>query len=75
MPAVTQPRRPVEAFLTVLRESPDVSAYEAVERFVNVADAAGFDADALLAMIDQHVDFEKVLELIVSKVEWSQKVA
>jgi hypothetical protein len=75
VPAGTQPRYSVEAVLTVLHESHDVSAYEAVERLVYAAEAAGFDPDVLLAMIDQGIAFEKVLETIVSKATCSQKVA
>jgi hypothetical protein len=75
VPAATQPRKPVEAVLTVLHESHDVSAYEAVERLVYAAEAAGFNADALLAMIDRGMALERVLELIASKTRYSQKVA
>ena len=39
------------------------------------AEAAGFHADALLAMIDHGMAFEKVLELIVSRARFAQKVA
>ena len=67
MPAGTQPRYPVEAVLNVLHETHDISAYEAVERLVYAAETAGFNADALLAMIDRGAAFEKVLDLIVSK--------
>jgi len=75
VPAGTQPRYPVEAVLTVLHETHDLSAYEAVGRLVYAAEAAGFDPDALLAMIDQGIAFEKVLELIVSKAKSSQEAA
>ena len=75
MPARTQPRYPVEAVLAVLQESHDVSAYEAVERLVYAAEAAGFDTNRLLAMLDQGMAFEEVLELIVSKAKYSQKTA
>lgn len=75
MPAATQPRYPVEAVLTVLHESHDMSAYEAVERLIYAAEAAGFNADALLAMIDRGMALERVLELIASKTRYSEKVA
>jgi len=52
-----------------------VSAYEAVERLVYAADAAGFNGEALLAMIDTGIAFEAVLELIASKAKCLQKVA
>jgi hypothetical protein len=75
VPAATQPRYPVEAVLTVLHESHDMSAYEAVERLIYAAEAAGFNADALLAMIDRGMALERVLELIASKTRYSEKVA
>ena len=75
MPAGTQPRYRVEAVLTVLHESHNLSAYEAVERLVYAGEAAGFDTDTLLAMIHQGIAFEEVLELIVSKAKWSQRAA
>lgn len=75
MPVGAQPRYPVEAVLTVLHETHNLSAYEAVERLVYAAEAAGFNANTILAMIDQGMAFEKVLDLVVSKAECSQKVA
>ena len=75
MPTGTQPRYPIENVLTVLHESHCVSAYEAVERLVYAADAAGFNGEALLAMIDTGIAFEAVLELIASKAKCLQKVA
>lgn len=75
MPTGTQPRYPVEAVLNGLHESHNVSAYHAVERLVYSAEAAGLNPDALLAMIDRGMAFEKVLELIGSKAKCSQKVA
>ena len=39
------------------------------------AEAGGFNVDALLAMIDEGIAFETVLELVVEKVKRSQKVA
>ena len=75
MPTVTQSRYPLEAVLTVLHESHDVSAYEAVERLVYAAEAAGFDADGLLVLLDQGIAFQEVLELIVSKAKYSEEAA
>ena len=75
MPLRAQPRYPVEDILTVLHETHDLSAYEAVERLVYSAESAGLNADALLAMINKATPFEKVLDLIVSKAKCSQKVA
>ena len=75
MTAGTQPRYPIEAVLSVLHETRDLSAYEAAERLVYTAEAAGFNAGAILAMIDQGIAFEKVLEFIVSKASCTQKVA
>ena len=70
-----QLRYPVEAVLNILHEAHDVSAYAAVERLVYAAEAAGFDTDTLLAMFDQDMAFQDVLELIVSKAKYSQKAA
>ena len=75
MPAGIQSRYPVEAVLNVLHESHNVSAYHAVERLVYTAEAAGLNPDALLAMINQGIAFEKLLEMIVGKTSCSQKVA
>lgn len=75
MPAATQPRYPVEAVLTVLHESRNLSAYEAVERLVYAGEAAGFDTETLLAMIHEGIGFEEVLEMIVSKAKHSQRAA
>jgi hypothetical protein len=71
----TLPREPVENLLTRLHESHDVSAYEAVERLLQAGEAAEFDADTLLAMLDQGVALQKVFDLIVSKANRSQKAA
>lgn len=61
------PRDTLEAVLTRLQESHDVSAYEAVERLVHVGGVAGFDTDTLLRMLDQGMALQKLLELIVSR--------
>lgn len=71
----TLPRDPVEIVLTGLHESHDVSAYEAVERLLYTAQAAGVDAQALLRMLDQGIAFQNVLDLIISKAKSSQKAA
>ena len=75
VPARILPRDSVEAVLIGLHESHDVSAYEAVERLVQTGEAAGFDTDTLVAMLDQGIPLQKVLELIVSKTKCSQKAA
>lgn len=75
MPAGILPRDPVEAVHIGLHESHDVSAYEAVERLVRAGEAAGFDPDTLLAMLDQGVALQKLFELIVSKTNCSQNAA
>jgi len=69
------PREPVEGLLTSLHESHDVSAYEAVERLLQAGEAAEFDADTLLAMLDQGIALQKLFDLIVSKVNCSQRAA
>jgi hypothetical protein len=71
----TLPRDPVEIVLTGLHESHDVSAYEAVERLLYTAQAAGVDTQALLRMLDQGIAFQNVLDLIISKAKSSQKAA
>lgn len=67
MPSGTQSVNTLEVVLTRLRESHDLSAYEAVERLIYTGEAAGFDADALIRMLDRGMPFEKLLELIESK--------
>jgi hypothetical protein len=64
VPDVTQLRYPGKPFLLhpFLRESYDVLAYEAAERFEDAAEAAGFDRDTLLAMLDQSVAFQDSAE-------------
>jgi hypothetical protein len=69
------PREPVEDLLTSLHESHDVSAYEAVERLLQAGEAAQFDADTLLAMLNQGVALQKLFDLIVSKANYSQQAA
>lgn len=75
MPTKVLPGDPLQVVLTQLNESHDVSAYEAVERLVQSAEAAGFDNQTLLRMLDQRTAFQQVLDLIVSKANCSQKAA
>ena len=75
VPAGTLPPNTFETFLTCLRESHDVSVYEAIERFVQAGEAVGLDEHALLRMLDRGMTFEELLELIESKMESSQKAA
>jgi hypothetical protein len=65
--AGTQSVNTFEVVLSRLREVHDVSVYEAVERLVRTAEAAGFDTNSLLRLLDQGMTFEKLLELIESK--------
>ena len=58
-----------EVFLTRLRESHEVSVYEAIERLTHAAEAVGFDAHDLVGMLDRGMTFEELLELIESKME------
>ncbi|MGC2477965.1 MAG: hypothetical protein WA485_26740 [Candidatus Sulfotelmatobacter sp.] len=58
-----------EVFLTHLRESHEVSVYEAIERLTHAAEAVGFDAHDLVGMLDRGMTFEELLELIESKME------
>jgi hypothetical protein len=69
------PRDPLDVVLNGRHESCDVSAYEASARVACGGEAAGFDTDTLVAMLDQSIPLQKVLELIVSKAKCSQKAA
>lgn len=71
----TLPRDPMEIVLRGLHESHDVAAYEAVERLLYTAEAAGVDTQALLRMLDQGIAFQNVLDLIISKAKSSQNAA
>jgi len=73
--AGTQSTNTFEVFLTRLRESHEVSVYEAIERLVQAGEAVGFDAHDLLRMLDQGMTFEELLELIESKMECQQKAS
>jgi len=75
MPAGIQSINAFEGVLTRLRESHEVSVYEAIERLVQAAETVGFDAHALLRMLDQGMTFEELLELIESKMEFLQKAS
>jgi len=75
VPAGTQSVNTFEDFLTRLRESHEVSVYEAIERLVQAGEAVGFEAHALLRMLDRGMTFEEMLELIESKMECLQKAA
>jgi len=72
MPARTQTVNIFEVFLTRLHEAHELPVYEAIERLVQSAGAAGFDTDTLLRMLDRGMTFEELLELIESKMECSQ---
>jgi len=74
-PARSQTVNIFETLLTRLRESHELPVYEAIERLVQAAEATGFDADTLLRMIDRGITFEEILELIESKMEYSQAAA
>ncbi len=73
--ARTQSANTFEAFLTRLRESHDVSVYEAIERLTHAGEAVGFDAHDLIGMLDRGMTFEELLELIESKMESSETAA
>jgi hypothetical protein len=75
VPRRNLPCEPVEDILTSLHEFHEVCCYEAVERLVLAGAAADFDADTLLAMLQQGVPLQKLLDLIVSKTNSSQKAA
>ena len=73
--AGTQSANTFEAFLACLRESHDVSVYEAIERLTHAGEAVGFNARDLIGMLDRGMTFEELLELIESKMESYQTAA
>ena len=75
MPAGIQSTNTFEVFLTRLRESHEVSVYEAIERLTQAGEAVGFGTNDLIRMLDRGMTFEQLLELIESKMEGSQKAA
>ena len=75
MPAGTQIADTFDAFLIPLRESHEVSVYEAIERLTLAGETVGFDESALLRMLDRGMTFEELLELIESKMENLQNAA
>ena len=75
MPAGTQIVNTFDAFLIRLRESHEVSVYEAIERLTLAGKTVGFDENALLRMLDRGMTFEELLELIESKMENLQNAA
>jgi hypothetical protein len=75
VPVRTKSANTFEAFLTRLRESHDVSVYEAIERLTHAGEAVGFSAHDLIGMLDRGMIFEELLELIESKMESSQTAA
>lgn len=75
MPAGTQVVNSFDAFLIRLRESHEVSVYEAIERLTLAGKTVGFDENALLQMLDRGMTFEELLELIESKMENLQNAA
>ncbi|MGP0021354.1 MAG: hypothetical protein ACLPHP_22495 [Candidatus Sulfotelmatobacter sp.] len=75
MPAGTQIVNTFDAFLIRLRESHEISVYEAIERLTLAGKTVGFDEDALLRMLDRGMTFEELLELIESKMARLQNAA
>ena len=75
MPSGTPSVNTLETFLTVLRESHEVSVYQSIERLVQAGEAVGFEANTLIRMLDRGMTFEELLELIESKMECSQQAA
>ena len=75
MPSGTPSVNTLENFLTVLRESHEVSVYQSIERLVQAGEAVGFEANTLIRMLDRGMTFEELLELIESKMECSQQAA
>jgi hypothetical protein len=71
----TQSANTFQALLARLRESRDVSVYEAIERLTHAAEAVGFDVHDLIGMLDRGMTFEELLEVVESKMESSQTAA
>jgi hypothetical protein len=71
----TQTVNTFEVFLTRLRESHEVSVYEAIERLVQAGESVGLSENTLIRMLDRGMTFEQLLELIESKMECSQAAA
>ncbi len=61
--------------LTRLHESHEVSVYDAIERLVQVGEAVGFGADALVRMLDRGMGLEELIELIGSRMECLQRAS
>jgi len=75
VPAGTESANTIEILVARLHECHEVAVYEAIERLVQAAKAVGFDAHALVQMLDQGETFEEVLEAIESRLEDPQKAA
>jgi len=69
MPAGNASFYPFDLLLDRLSECHELSAYEAIERLVQTAEAVGFDVDALVRMLDQGTTFEELLEAVELKIE------
>lgn len=75
MPVETQSANTFEAFLKRLRETHELSVYEAIERLTHAGEAVGWDAHDLIGMLDRGMTFEELLDLIEPKMESLQTAA
>ena len=75
MPPGVQTVSSLEVLLTRLHESHDVSAYGAIERLIQAAEAVGLDAPTMARMLDQGVTFEELLKYIELRMKGSQREA
>ncbi len=73
MPAVDHTTLTLNALVTRLHESHEVSSYDAIERLVSVGETVGFGADALVRMLDRGMGLEELLLLIESRMECLQR--
>ena len=73
MPAGNQTTNSFEALVARLHESHESAVYEAIDRFVQAAEAVGPDPQHLLWMLDRGMTFEGLLESIESKMECLQR--
>lgn len=75
MPSGAELANTLEVFLSRLRESHDVSVYEAIERLVQAGEAAGLDVHTLIRMLDKGMTLEELFELVEARMESSLQAA
>jgi hypothetical protein len=71
MSVADQTVRTYDVFLRRLHETHELPVYEAIERLVQSAAEIGWNAEALVRMLDEGISFEQLLEAIECKLERS----